>query len=424
LTDGTKTSSSSNSSSSSSSRSSSKNNNNGQEPQQPKTAPQKQEGQKPDIMNGPKMITFDGDQTLYTDGANFESNPLLATYLYQLLKHGVIVAVVTAAGYEYNVEKYEFRLSGLLAFFKEQSLTEEECARFYLFGGECNYLLRLGSDYHLHAVKENGAGGWLTSTKYIKDSPANWNSQQITNLLDVAERSIRDTVLQLNVRGMVIRKRRAIGLIPKTNAIIPREVLDEAVLRVQETLESALKGGAGEQIMMGNMNNASTNTAAAGLKRDARGVPVFNKVTNSNPLSTQGIAPNNNIGTGLPYCAFNGGKDCWFDVGNKRVGVQILQSYLGIPKVDTLHIGDQFLNTGNDFAARDVCPCIWITSPEETTFILKSILRLADLPVTALLPKPSSSTSSMMMNGENPKTSTSKNGGMNVYTGEIISGTQ
>jgi hypothetical protein len=93
--------------------------------------------------NGPKMITFDGDQTLYTDGANFDSNPRLASYLCQLLKHGVIVAVVTAAGYEYNAEKYEFRLSGLLNYFKAKKLTAEECERFVLFGGECNYLLHV-----------------------------------------------------------------------------------------------------------------------------------------------------------------------------------------------------------------------------------------------------------------------------------------
>jgi hypothetical protein len=31
-----------------------------------------------------------------------------------------------------------------------------------------------------------------------------------------------------------------------------------------------------------------------------------------------------------------------------------------------LHVGDQFLNTGNDYAARDVCPCVWIVSPTET----------------------------------------------------------
>jgi hypothetical protein len=31
----------------------------------------------------------------------------------------------------------------------------------------------------------------------------------------------------------------------------------------------------------------------------------------------------------------------------------------------------------NDYAARDVCPCVWVTSPEETTYVLKTILRFA-----------------------------------------------
>mgnify|MGYP000390611555 CR=1 FL=1 len=93
--------------------------------------------------DGPKLITFDGDQTLYSDGANFESNHRLANYLYRLLKNGVNIAVVTAAGYEYKVDKYEFRLSGLLAYFQQKGLTEEECNRFYLFGGECNYLMKV-----------------------------------------------------------------------------------------------------------------------------------------------------------------------------------------------------------------------------------------------------------------------------------------
>jgi IMP and pyridine-specific 5'-nucleotidase len=96
---------------------------------------------------GPMLITFDGDQTLYSDGANFESNRRLAHYLYLLLKHGVTVAVVTAAGYEYRAEKYEYRLSGLLAYFAEQKLPPEDCSRFYLFGGECNYLLQVRSQF-------------------------------------------------------------------------------------------------------------------------------------------------------------------------------------------------------------------------------------------------------------------------------------
>jgi IMP and pyridine-specific 5'-nucleotidase len=280
-------------------------------------------------MPGPKLICFDGDQTLYSDGANFDKSPKLANYLYLLLKHGVSIAVVTAAGYEYQTDKYELRLSGLLAYFKERGLEKEHLERFYIFGGECNYLLQLGHDYHLHAVKEDGPGGWINSTKYLIDCPGNWDEHAITSLLDKAERSFQTSLLDLNVRGSVIRKKRSVGLIPKSDTKIPREALDETVLRVQTELDEA-------------------------------------KVT-------------------LPFCAFNGGRDTWVDVGNKRVGVQVLQSYLGVSCEETLHIGDQFLLTGNDFAARSVCPCVWITSPEETTYILKSILRLAGVPLMSYM---------------------------------------
>jgi IMP and pyridine-specific 5'-nucleotidase len=271
--------------------------------------------------NGPKMITFDGDQTLYSDGSNFDSNPRLASYLCQLL----IVAVVTAAGYEYNVDKYEFRLSGLLNYFKAKQLTAEECERFLLFGGECNYLFHLGSDVRLHPVMEHGRGVWLTSTKFLPDSPANWNDDDVTALLDVAEAAVTESIEDMELRGRIVRKKRAVGLIPIPGQVIPREALDETVLRCQAHLHV--------------MNN--------------------------------GVGPN------MPFCAFNGGRDVWVDVGNKRVAVEILGTYLGIDATETLHIGDQFLNTGNDFAARDICPCIWITSPDETTYILKTILRFA-----------------------------------------------
>jgi hypothetical protein len=188
---------------------------------------------------------------------------------------------------------------------------------------------RLESDYRLHPVKESGPGGWCTSTQYLSETPGNWAEEDIQNLLDVAEAITTKTIEELNLRGKAIRKRRSVGLVPNLGQEIPRESLDEAVLRVHE---------------------------------------VVNKM-------------NEGRGPGLPYCSFNGGNDAWVDVGNKRVGVQVLQSYLGIPANDTLHIGDQFLNTGNDFAARTVAPCIWITNPQETTYILKSILRLAGVSV-------------------------------------------
>lgn len=179
----------------------------------------------------------------------------------------------------------------------------------------------------MHAVNETGPGGWVTSTKYLGEAPGNWSDSEIKCLLDTAERSVSESQVELQMRGRVIRKKRSVGLVPLSlDSEMPREALDETVLRVQSELVS-------KQV-----------------------------VCNS-----------------LPFCAFNGGRDVWVDVGNKRVGVQILQSYTGIATDATLHIGDQFLNTGNDFAARAVCPCIWITSPEETTYVLKSILRLANV---------------------------------------------
>lgn len=302
-------------------------------------------------LNGPRLISFDGDQvrektrnysfslethchfvymqTLYSDGANFDSNPRLANYLFLLLRHGVTVAVVTAAGYEYKVEKYEYRLSGLLHFFQKKGLSPDECSRFYLFGGECNYLLQLGEDYCLHPVRENGPGGWKTATSFLKEGPGNWEEGSVNNMLSMVEDVFSSAIEELNLRGRVIRKLRSVGMCPKPGQEITRESLDEVVLRSHEVL-AAMNGG---------------------------------------------------NGPGLPYCAFNGGSDAWVDAGNKRVGVKVLQSYLGIAATETLHIGDQFLNTGNDYAARAVSPCIWIIHPNETTYILKSILRLSNVNV-------------------------------------------
>lgn len=337
----------------------------------------KEETIAPGQLKGPKMITFDGDQTLYTDGANFDSNPRLANYLLLLLRHGVAVAVVTAAGYEYNVEKYEFRLSGLLEYFKAKKLTQEECERFYLFGGECNYLLHLGEDFRLHPVRETGRGGWMTATKHLPDSPANWNEEELKALLNTAEEAVRVSMEDQGIRGRIIRKKRSVGLVPTSGTAISREALDETVLRCQSKL-SAMNGSAG---------------------------------------------PN------LPFCAFNGGSDAWVDVGNKRVAVEVLSSYLGVNPQEILHIGDQFLNTGNDFAARAICPCIWITSPEETTYILKAILRLAGIDYKLDNEKETKAILAGKLSGQKEGPAavdfnemdrrTSLVQGMDVYTGEI-----
>ena len=99
----------------------------------------------------------------------------------------------------------------------------------------------------------------------------------------------------------VIRKDRAVGVYPggsQMTSLVPlghgskklkREALDELVMRVTEALRSA-----------------------------------------SEPRPIR-----------LPYCVFNGGTDAWLDVGNKSVGVAVLQSYLDINPAQCLHVGDQ-----------------------------------------------------------------------------------
>ncbi len=81
------------------------------------------------------FISFDGDETLYADGGNFEDNPELALSITKLLKAGVAVAVITAAGYGYKGSKYEHRLQGLLHSFVAQDLSSHQVAHFYVYGG-------------------------------------------------------------------------------------------------------------------------------------------------------------------------------------------------------------------------------------------------------------------------------------------------
>jgi hypothetical protein len=73
----------------------------------------------------------------------------------------------------------------------------------------------------------------------------------------------------------------------------------------------------------------------------------------------------------IPFCCFNGGSDVWVDVGDKSLGVSVLQRYFHNAAItttttttdneilddkiwggNTLHVGDQFMSLGgNDFKA-------------------------------------------------------------------------
>ncbi len=186
---------------------------------------------------GPKLqlITFDGDQTLYTDGGNFEENEELALAIISLMCHGVKVAVVTAAGYGLDGSKYSKRLRGLLDRFVIENLTKEQIENFFVFGGECNYLLQCTLQTTLVSTEGSPSVGFdldgespakdgnnKKETKEVREAvivpvpveawqaadsqgpkPAFWPQDEITTILDVAEKSMRETMEDLQLRVKV-----------------------------------------------------------------------------------------------------------------------------------------------------------------------------------------------------------------------------
>jgi IMP and pyridine-specific 5'-nucleotidase len=160
-----------------------------------------------------------------------------------------------------------------------------------------------------------------------------WTQPTITSLLDLAESSLRECVTNLSLHATILRKERAVGIIPSVpGSKFPRESLEETVLVVQKKLEMS------------------------------------------------------EVGKKLPFCAFNGGNDVFVDIGDKSWGVLVCQNYFGtgltgegesIRGERTLHVGDQFLSAGsNDFKARVVGTTAWIANPGETVELLDELMCL------------------------------------------------
>ncbi|CAG8442610.1 6765_t:CDS:2 [Ambispora gerdemannii] len=247
--------------------------------------------------------------TLYNDGADFDQDSALVNLLVRLLKFDLYVCVVTAAGYHTNAERYEQRLSGLLKGFERANLPKEIVGRFFLL-----------ENYHLKYIPEH---------VYQPEFVSKWTPDQISKLLDVAEENLRACVDEMRLPCTVLRKSKAVGIVPKPKVKIFREQLDECALSTQHRLVSFMQSPKGKEFQ-------------------------------------------------LPFCAFNGGSDVWVDIGNKLIGVQILQEFLGATSEQTLHVGDQFLSTGNDFATRSQCCTLWIINPEETQQVLVELDVLLD----------------------------------------------
>ncbi|KAG5929085.1 IMP 5'-nucleotidase [Claviceps sorghi] len=250
-----------------------------------------------------------------------------------LLRKNIKVGIVTAAGYT-TAEGYYGRLHGLLeALAGSTDLDDTQKQSLVIMGGEANYLYRYepSSPYRLAPVPRLE---WLTPEM------AAWSEAEITALLDVAESALRDCVRTMNLAATIVRKDRAVGIVPsEAHVRIARESLEETVLVVQRILELSHLG------------------------------------SHAQPGGGHGRR-------GIPFCAFNGGRDVFVDIGDKSWGVTVCQQWFGrqgtaIKGENTLHVGDQFLSAGsNDFKARHVGTTAWIASPAETVELLDE---LADL---------------------------------------------
>ncbi|KAL9001668.1 MAG: hypothetical protein Q9188_005361 [Gyalolechia gomerana] len=264
-----------------------------------------------------QLVTFDGDVTLYDDGDSLsDENPVIPRIL-RLLRQGIQIGIVTAAGYT-DVARYYDRLHGLLdAVANAITDKEVEDPRVIILGGESNYLFEF--DFHSETFLRH-----VPRTIWMLDEMRKWQEDDIESLLDVAEGALRGCINNMQLSAEILRKDRAVGIIPVAGPgkqKFTREQLEETVLVTQQILE----------------------------------------------LSS--------LGKKIPFCAFNGGNDVFVDIGDKSWGVLSCQRYLGgIEGSKTLHVGDQFLSAGaNDFKARLACTTAWIANPAETVALLDEL---------------------------------------------------
>ncbi|KAF2687221.1 IMP-specific 5'-nucleotidase-like protein 1 [Lentithecium fluviatile CBS 122367] len=272
------------------------------------------------VRNGPlELVTFDGDVTLYDDGESLTpDNPVIPRIL-RLMQSGSKIGIVTAAGYT-EARRYYERLHGLLDAIYASDLPVAQKQNIVVIGGESNYCFKFAGDSPdmLSLVPRRE---WLLKEMVL------WEESDVTALLDIAETSLKETIKNMRMEAIVVRKERAVGIIPKPGHKFSRETLEETVLIAQKTLEMS------------------------------------------------------EVGHRLPFCAFNGGNDVFVDIGDKSWGVLACQRFFGgIEGNKTLHIGDQFLSAGaNDFKARLACTTAWIANPAETVQLLDEIAELDEM---------------------------------------------
>lgn len=186
------------------------------------------------VSSGPvQLMTFDGDVTLYDDGESLtDENPVIPRIL-RLLRQGICVGIVTAAGYT-DAKRYYERLHGLLdAVANAVTDKEIEDPKVIILGGESNYLFEF--DYSSESFLN-----FVPRDVWLLDEMRKWQEEDIQSLLDVAEGALNECINSMQLSAEMIRKDRAVGIIPSPgpgNHKFTREQLEETVLVTQQILE-------------------------------------------------------------------------------------------------------------------------------------------------------------------------------------------
>ena len=99
-----------------------------------------------------------------------------------------------------------------------------------VLGGESSYLYRSspGSEVGLEKIPREE---WQLADM------RKWKEEDIQHLLDIAESSLLESVDIMRLKAIVVRKERAVGIVPADGHKFEREQLEEAVLVAQKTLE-------------------------------------------------------------------------------------------------------------------------------------------------------------------------------------------
>lgn len=238
------------------------------------------------------LMTFDGDVTLYDDGQSLTDDNAAIPRLLDLMRNGTRIGIVTAAGYT-DASRYYDRLHGLLEAVAASDLPSAVKRNLIVMGGESNYLFQFSEDRPEKLEH-------IPRRQWILEEMHSWTEENVQALLDVAETALNDCVTAMGLEADILRKDRAVGIVPRDGKKLSREQLEETVMVCQRILE---------------------------------------------------VSP---AGKRLPFCAFNGGSDVFIDIGDKSWGVLSCQRYFGgIEGSRSLHVGDQFLSVGaNDFKVR------------------------------------------------------------------------